>query len=53
MTGKLIVLLILKEGERARSRDIIQESIGFSKNLKNSGPLRMGDKGRILGLCFT
>jgi hypothetical protein len=34
--------------EREGSRDGTQESAGFSKNVKKSGLLIMGDKGQVL-----
>jgi hypothetical protein len=33
---------------REGSRDGTQESAGFSKNVKKSGPLMMGDRGQVL-----
>jgi hypothetical protein len=33
---------------REGSRDGTQESAGFSKNVKKSGPLIMGDRGQVL-----
>ena len=38
----------VKKRGRAGSRNGIQENLGFSKNLKKSGPLIMGDKGQVL-----
>jgi hypothetical protein len=37
-------------GRIAGSRNGIQESAGFNKNIKKSGPLMMGDRGLVLVL---
>ncbi len=38
---------------REGSRDNIQESASFNKNVKESGPLIIGDKGQVLIIIIT
>ena len=47
--------LYLKKRARAESRNSFQKSIGFSKIVKKSSPLTIGDKGLVLvlGLIIT
>jgi hypothetical protein len=44
------VLLVRSEPGTGRVKNSPKESIGFSKNIKKSGPLTIGDKGRVLVL---
>jgi hypothetical protein len=39
--------------EREGSRDGIQESTGFNKNVKKSGPLIIGDKEQVLSIIIA
>jgi hypothetical protein len=44
------VLLVCSEPGTGRDTNSLKESIDFSKNIKKSDPLKIGDKGRVLVL---
>ena len=51
--GQWPCVLWKEKRARAGSRNGIQESAGFNKNIKKSGPLVMGDRGLVLVLVLA